>query len=128
MTRYLACIVYRLFTKGQAWVDRGTEHFERNRQTREALGRMQASQGNRVGEIHATSPADVCRASTHSGLEPRGCPVMPICVHTEIARMLIRKSDLLAKSAYPRIALEQAELGICQCSTDPKGSSGSSTV
>ena len=31
----------RLFTKGQTWVDRGAEHFERNRQTRD-LARLQA--------------------------------------------------------------------------------------
>jgi len=35
MARYLACIIYRLFTKGQAWVDRGAEQFESNRQTRD---------------------------------------------------------------------------------------------
>jgi len=46
MARYLACIVYRLFTKGQAWVDRGAEHFERNRQTRD-LARRQAQAGSR---------------------------------------------------------------------------------
>jgi len=46
MARYLACIIYRLFTKGQAWVDRGAEHFERNRQTRE-LTRLQAQAGSR---------------------------------------------------------------------------------
>ena len=48
MARYLACIIYRLFTKGQAWVDRGAEHFERNRQTRD-LARLQAgSRGFRL--------------------------------------------------------------------------------
>ena len=41
MARYLACIIYRLFTKGQAWVDRGAEHFERDRKTRE-MARLQA--------------------------------------------------------------------------------------
>ena len=40
MARYLACIIYRLFTKGQAWVDRGAEHFERDRKTRE-MARLQ---------------------------------------------------------------------------------------
>jgi len=34
MARYLACIIYRLFTKGQEWVDRGAEQFEQNRQAR----------------------------------------------------------------------------------------------
>jgi transposase len=35
MARYLACIVYRLLTQGQTWVDRGTAHFESKRQQRE---------------------------------------------------------------------------------------------
>jgi transposase len=46
MARYLACIIYRLFTKGQAWVDRGAEQFERNRHTRE-LARLHAQAGSR---------------------------------------------------------------------------------
>ena len=41
MARYLACILYRLFTKGQLWVDRGAEQFEQNRQARD-LARLQA--------------------------------------------------------------------------------------
>ena len=40
MAHYLACIVYRLFTKGQQWVDRGAQQFEQNRQERE-LARLQ---------------------------------------------------------------------------------------
>lgn len=35
MARYLACLVYRLLTKGQAYVDRGVAHFERRRSERE---------------------------------------------------------------------------------------------
>jgi transposase len=35
MARILACLFYRLLTQGQAWVDRGTEEFERKRQHRE---------------------------------------------------------------------------------------------
>ena len=35
MARHLACIIYRLFTKGQEWVDRGAEQFEQNRQVRQ---------------------------------------------------------------------------------------------
>jgi hypothetical protein len=45
MARYLACIIYRLFTKGQAWVDRGAEHFEQNRQTRD-LARLSTPDEN----------------------------------------------------------------------------------
>lgn len=41
MARYLACILYRLFTKGQGWVDRGAEQFEQIRQTRD-LAKLQA--------------------------------------------------------------------------------------
>jgi len=35
MARTLACLYYRLVTKGQTWVDRGTDEFERKRQERE---------------------------------------------------------------------------------------------
>jgi transposase len=37
MARYLACLVYRLMTKGQAWVDRGAAYFENRRQQREMI-------------------------------------------------------------------------------------------
>jgi transposase len=37
MARYLACLVYRLPTKGQAYVDRGAKHFETQRSEREPL-------------------------------------------------------------------------------------------
>jgi transposase len=46
IARYLACIIYRLFTKGQAWVDRGAAQFEQNRQTRD-LARLQAQANSR---------------------------------------------------------------------------------
>jgi transposase len=46
MARYLACIIYRLFTKGQAWVDRGAERFEQDRQTRD-LAKLQAQANSR---------------------------------------------------------------------------------
>jgi hypothetical protein len=35
MARYLACLYYRLVTRGQIWVDRGTEEFNRRSQQRE---------------------------------------------------------------------------------------------
>lgn len=35
MARYLACLYYRLLTRGQIWVDRGTEEFNRRSQHRE---------------------------------------------------------------------------------------------
>jgi hypothetical protein len=37
MARILACLYYRLVTKGQGWVDRGAAEFERKRQQRELL-------------------------------------------------------------------------------------------
>jgi transposase len=46
MARYLACIIYRLFTKGQAWVDRGVEQFEQNRQAHD-LAKLQAQASSR---------------------------------------------------------------------------------
>jgi hypothetical protein len=46
MARYLACIIYRLFTKGQPWVDRGAEQFEQNRQTRD-LAKLRAQANSR---------------------------------------------------------------------------------
>ncbi len=46
-TRHLACIIYRLFTGGQEWVDRGSQTFERKREEREisALERRAATLG-----------------------------------------------------------------------------------
>jgi transposase len=35
MARYLACLVYRMFTHGQDWVDRGTKDFGSKRTKRE---------------------------------------------------------------------------------------------
>jgi transposase len=37
MARYLACLIYRLVTKGQAYVDRGAEYFENKRQQRQLM-------------------------------------------------------------------------------------------
>jgi hypothetical protein len=37
MARYLACLVYRLMTRGQAWIDRGMEEFERQHAERQRL-------------------------------------------------------------------------------------------
>jgi transposase len=38
MARYLACLVYRLLTKGPAWVDRGAAYYENKRREREFIG------------------------------------------------------------------------------------------
>jgi transposase len=35
MARYLACLIYRMLTKGEDWVDRGAAYFEQKRQARE---------------------------------------------------------------------------------------------
>jgi transposase len=53
MARYLACIVYRLLTKGKAYVDRGTAYFEGKRQEREtaALQKRAAHLGLRLVPI-----------------------------------------------------------------------------
>ncbi len=47
MARYLACLVYRMITRGQAYVDRGAAHFEAKRKERErsALERRAANLG-----------------------------------------------------------------------------------
>jgi len=37
MARYLGCLVYRLLTKGQTWVDRGSAHYEEKRKQRELV-------------------------------------------------------------------------------------------
>jgi hypothetical protein len=37
MARYLACLIYRMFTKGQTWVVRGAQEFERKRNERDLL-------------------------------------------------------------------------------------------
>jgi transposase len=37
MARYLAVLIYRLLTKGQAWVDRGAELFEQQRRERDLM-------------------------------------------------------------------------------------------
>ena len=50
MARYLACLVYRLLTKGQAWVDRGSAEYEPKRKERElvALQRKATQMGMRL--------------------------------------------------------------------------------
>ena len=50
IARYLACLVYRLLTKGQAWVDRGAAHFEEQRKFRDmaALKHRAAAMGLRL--------------------------------------------------------------------------------
>jgi transposase len=53
MARHLAVLVYRLLTKGQAWVDRGAERFQQRREEMEmaALKRRAAAQGFRLVPI-----------------------------------------------------------------------------
>lgn len=50
MARYLACLIYRMLTKGEAWVDRGAAYFEQKRQERELchLQRRAATMGMEV--------------------------------------------------------------------------------
>lgn len=60
MARHLAVLVYRLLTKGQAWVDRGAELFEQQRQARALiLLQKQAQQhGLQLVPIAAANQAD----------------------------------------------------------------------
>jgi len=37
MARYLACLIYRMVTKGQAYVDRGADHYEAKRKEKERV-------------------------------------------------------------------------------------------
>jgi len=48
--RYLACLIYRVFTKGQEWVDRGSQIFEHKREEREKalLQRKAAALGLKI--------------------------------------------------------------------------------
>ena len=57
MARYLACLIYRLFAKGQAWVDRGARDFENKRAKRELsfLQRKAAALGFRLVSQPATA-------------------------------------------------------------------------
>jgi len=50
MARYLACLIYRLLTKGPAWVDRGAAYYEQQREQRElkALHRKAAAKGMKL--------------------------------------------------------------------------------
>jgi transposase len=50
MARYLACLVYRLLTKGKEYVDRGAAHFEKKREDRELvmLQRKAADRGMKL--------------------------------------------------------------------------------
>ena len=45
MARYLACLIYRLLTKGQEYVDRGAAHFASKRTERELLALRRKAAG-----------------------------------------------------------------------------------
>ena len=53
MARYLACLIYRMFTRGQEWVDRGAQMFEDQRARHElaALERKAAARGLKLVSI-----------------------------------------------------------------------------
>jgi transposase len=57
MARYLACIIYRMFTRGQAFVDRGVQEYENRRAQRElaALQSKAAAHGFRL--VNVQNPA-----------------------------------------------------------------------
>ena len=46
MAHYLALLVYRMFTKGEAWVDRGAAQFERRRTEREMVSLNSRARAN----------------------------------------------------------------------------------
>lgn len=50
MARYLACLIYRMMTKGEAWVDRGAAYYEGKQKERalKALERKAANLGMKV--------------------------------------------------------------------------------
>jgi transposase len=55
MARYLACLIYRMFLHGQAWVDRGAREFENKRAQRQflALQKQAAAQGFKLVSANA---------------------------------------------------------------------------
>jgi transposase len=57
MARYLACLIYRMFTRGQAWVDRGAREFENRRAQRElsALQGKAAAHGFKLVKLQLPS-------------------------------------------------------------------------
>jgi len=57
MARYLACLIHRMFTRGQAWVDRGAREFENRRTPREltALQRKAAAHGFKLVTLEVSA-------------------------------------------------------------------------
>jgi transposase len=57
MARYLACLIYRMFTHGQAWVDRGAREFENRHAQRElsALQRKAAAHGFKLVTLEVSA-------------------------------------------------------------------------
>ena len=57
MARYLACLIHRMFTRGQAWVDRGAREFENKRTQRElaALQYKAAAHGFKLVSLQASA-------------------------------------------------------------------------
>ena len=57
MARYRACLISRMFTHGQAWVDRGAQEFENKRAQRElsALQRKAAAHGFKLVNLEVSA-------------------------------------------------------------------------
>jgi transposase len=53
MARYVACLIYRLVTRGQEWLDRGAEEFERKRRERELLAIQRKASALGYQLVHA---------------------------------------------------------------------------
>jgi transposase len=57
MARYLACIIYRLFTRGEAWVDRGAQEYENRRAQRELAALQLKAAAHGFMLVSAQNPA-----------------------------------------------------------------------
>jgi hypothetical protein len=57
MARYFACLIHRMFTHGQAWVDHGAREYENRRAQREliALKRKAAAHGFKLVNLQASA-------------------------------------------------------------------------
>jgi transposase len=54
MARYLACLVHRMVTRGQAYIDRGAAHYESKRQEKERLALERRASGLGLKLVPAT--------------------------------------------------------------------------
>jgi hypothetical protein len=74
MARYMAVLVYRLLTRGEAWVDRGAATFKRRRTERElaSLNFRALAKGFKLICPNTGSTGGHCKS--HRASEPRLTP------------------------------------------------------